>query len=48
MLTTFVLLGKSLESLAKGKTSDAIKKPVELERSTALLLVKDKGYCTSF
>ncbi|CBI27210.3 unnamed protein product, partial [Vitis vinifera] len=43
MLITFVLLGKYLESLAKGKTSDAIKKLVELAPATALLLVKDKG-----
>ncbi|KAJ0867917.1 putative P-type Cu(+) transporter [Helianthus annuus] len=43
MLITFVLLGKYLESLAKGKTSDAIKKLVELVPATALLLVKDKG-----
>ncbi|KAJ4832054.1 serine/threonine protein kinase Ran1 [Turnera subulata] len=43
MLITFVLLGKYLECLAKGKTSDAIKKLVELAPATALLLVKDKG-----
>lgn len=43
MLITFILLGKYLESLAKGKTSDAIKKLVELAPATALLLVKDKG-----
>ncbi|KAI3690853.1 hypothetical protein L2E82_49064 [Cichorium intybus] len=43
MLITFVLLGKYLESLAKGKTSDAIKKLVELVPATALLIVKDKG-----
>lgn len=43
MLITFVLLGKYLESLAKGRTSDAIKKLVELAPATALLLVKDKG-----
>ncbi|XP_057971296.1 copper-transporting ATPase RAN1 [Malania oleifera] len=46
MLITFVLLGKYLETVAKGKTSDAIKKLVELAPSTALLLVKDKsGRC---
>lgn len=44
MLITFVLLGKYLETLAKGKTSDAIKKLVELAPATALLLIKDKGY----
>ncbi|XP_041027677.1 copper-transporting ATPase RAN1-like isoform X1 [Juglans microcarpa x Juglans regia] len=43
MLITFVLLGKYLECLAKGKTSDAIKKLVELAPATAMLLVKDKG-----
>ncbi|CAN1828504.1 Copper-transporting ATPase RAN1 [Linum perenne] len=32
-----------LECLAKGKTSDAIKKLVELAPATALLVVKDKG-----
>jgi P-type Cu+ transporter len=29
--------------LAKGKTSDAIKKLVELAPATAILLLKDKG-----
>ncbi|KAK7412990.1 hypothetical protein VNO78_04795 [Psophocarpus tetragonolobus] len=43
MLITFVLLGKYLECIAKGKTSDAIKKLVELAPATALLVVKDKG-----
>ncbi|XVE67566.1 hypothetical protein DITRI_Ditri08aG0170700 [Diplodiscus trichospermus] len=43
MLITFILLGKYLECLAKGKTSDAIKKLVELAPATALLVVKDKG-----
>ncbi|KAI5679484.1 hypothetical protein M9H77_00711 [Catharanthus roseus] len=42
MLITFVLLGKYLETLAKGKTSDAIKKLVELAPATALLLLQDK------
>nr|CAB3468670.1 unnamed protein product [Digitaria exilis] len=42
MIITFVLLGKYLEVLAKGKTSDAIKKLVELVPSTALLVLKDK------
>ncbi|KAJ8641981.1 hypothetical protein MRB53_018675 [Persea americana] len=42
MLITFVLLGKYLEVVAKGKTSDAIKKLVELTPATALLLVKDE------
>lgn len=43
MLITFVLLGKYLECLAKGKTSDAIKKLVELAPATALWLIRDKG-----
>ncbi|CAL0334915.1 unnamed protein product [Lupinus luteus] len=43
MLITFVLLGKYLECLARGKTSDAIKKLVELAPATAILVVKDKG-----
>lgn len=43
MIIAFVLFGKYLEVLAKGKTSDAIKKLVELAPATALLLLKDKG-----
>lgn len=43
MLITFVLLGKYLEILAKGKTSDAIKKLVELTPATAMLVIKDAG-----
>ncbi|CAN6230488.1 unnamed protein product [Urochloa humidicola] len=42
MIITFVLFGKYLEVLAKGKTSDAIKKLVELAPATALLLLRDK------
>jgi len=42
MIITFVLFGKYLEVLAKGKTSDAIKRLVELVPSTALLVLKDK------
>ncbi|XP_068657122.1 copper-transporting ATPase RAN1 isoform X2 [Aristolochia californica] len=42
MLITFVLLGKYLEVVAKGKTSDAIKKLVELAPATALLIIKDE------
>ncbi|XP_010941679.1 cation-transporting ATPase HMA5 isoform X1 [Elaeis guineensis] len=41
MIITFVLFGKYLEVVAKGKTSDAIKKLVELAPATALLMVKD-------
>ncbi|KAJ9557487.1 hypothetical protein OSB04_012101 [Centaurea solstitialis] len=43
MLLTFVLFGKYLETLAKGKTSDAIKKLVELTPPTALLLIQEGG-----
>lgn len=43
MIITFVLFGKYLEVVAKGKTSDAIKKLVELAPATALLMVKDAG-----
>ncbi|KAM3240704.1 hypothetical protein ACQJBY_054001 [Aegilops geniculata] len=42
MIITFVLLGKYLEVLAKGRTSDAIKKLVELVPATAILLLKYK------
>ncbi|XP_076955286.1 copper-transporting ATPase RAN1-like [Bidens hawaiensis] len=42
MLITFVVFGKYLETIAKGKTSDAIKKLVELTPSTALLLIQNK------
>ncbi|GAU39102.1 hypothetical protein TSUD_320770 [Trifolium subterraneum] len=47
MLITFVLLGKYLEVLAKGKTSDAIKKLVELAPATALLIINDKDFINS-
>ena len=40
------LFGKYLEVVAKGKTSDAIKKLVELAPATALLMVKDAGIIT--
>jgi len=43
MIISFVLLGKYLEAVAKGRTSDAIKKLVELAPSTAILLGKDAG-----
>ena len=43
MIITFVLFGKYLEVLAKGRTSDAIKKLVELVPATAILLQKYKG-----
>ncbi|XP_073001418.1 cation-transporting ATPase HMA5-like [Typha latifolia] len=41
MIITVVLFGKYLEVLAKGKTSESIKRLVELVPATALLLVKD-------
>lgn len=43
MLITFVLWGKYLESVAKGKTSEAINKLIELAPATALLLIMDSG-----
>ena len=38
MLVSFILLGKYLEVVAKGKTSDALSKLTELAPETALLL----------
>ncbi|KAH8945507.1 hypothetical protein BDL97_12G043100 [Sphagnum fallax] len=43
MLFSFVLLGKYLESLAKGKTSEAIGKLLELAPTTAILLTVDSA-----
>lgn len=43
MLITFVLFGKYLEAKAKGKTSEAIGKLLELAPTTALLLALDAG-----
>lgn len=43
MLITFVLLGKYLEALAKGKTSEAIGKLLQLAPTTALLVTVDSG-----
>ena len=42
MLITFILLGKYLEVLAKGKTSEAIAKLMKLAPETALLLNLDE------
>lgn len=42
MLISFILLGKYLEVLAKGKTSDAIAKLMDLAPETAILLTLDK------
>lgn len=41
MLISFILLGKYLEVLAKGKTSEAIEKLMDLAPDTALLLTLD-------
>lgn len=41
-LISFILLGKYLEVLAKGKTSDAIAKLMDLAPETATLLIYDK------
>ena len=42
MLITFILLGKYLEALAKGRTSDAIRKLLQLTPDLATLLELDK------
>ena len=42
MLISFILLGKYLEVMAKGKTSDALSKLTELAPETACLLTFDK------
>ncbi|KAL5537895.1 hypothetical protein UlMin_042335 [Ulmus minor] len=42
MLITFILLGKYLEVLAKGKTSEAIAKLMNLAPETAILLALDE------
>ncbi|CAI0450046.1 unnamed protein product [Linum tenue] len=43
MLISFILLGKYLEIVAKGKTSDALAKLTELAPETACLLTLDAG-----
>ncbi|XP_024526247.1 probable copper-transporting ATPase HMA5 [Selaginella moellendorffii] len=43
MLISFILLGKFLEVLAKGKTSEAIAKLMSLTPDTAILLTVDEG-----
>ncbi|GLJ47601.1 hypothetical protein SUGI_1005210 [Cryptomeria japonica] len=48
LLISFILLGKYLEVLAKGKTSDAIAKLMDLAPDSATLLtIDDKGNVTS-
>jgi Cu+-exporting ATPase len=42
MLVSFILLGKYLEVVAKGKTSDALSKLTELAPETAALFTFDK------
>ena len=42
MLITFILLGKYLENAAKGKTSEAIARLVELMPDTAVLVALGK------
>ncbi|KAL6903834.1 hypothetical protein ACP4OV_004647 [Aristida adscensionis] len=43
MLISFILLGKYLEILARGKTSEAIAKLMDLAPETATLLIHDQG-----
>lgn len=43
MLISFILLGKYLEVLAKGKTSEAIAKLMDLTPNTAMVLTLDNG-----
>ncbi|KAE8974479.1 hypothetical protein PF005_g23218 [Phytophthora fragariae] len=42
MLLTFVTLGKYMESMAKGKTADALSELAKLQPKTALLIVNGK------
>ncbi|GLD93220.1 hypothetical protein PINS_up001812 [Pythium insidiosum] len=43
MLVTFVVFGKYLEAIAKGKTSEALGKLLELQAKSANLLIFDKA-----
>jgi len=43
LLITFILLGKLLENIAKGKTSEAIAKLLALQPATAVLVTKDSN-----
>jgi P-type Cu+ transporter len=42
LLLAFILLGKTLEAVAKGKTSEAIKKLMGLQAKTAIIIRKGK------
>jgi Cu+-exporting ATPase len=42
MLISFILIGKYCETLAKGKTSEAIQKLMNLQPTTAILMVTDE------
>jgi Cu+-exporting ATPase len=44
VIITLILLGKSLEAVSKGKTSDAIKKLVGLAPKTAVVIKDNKEY----
>jgi len=43
LLITFIVLGKYIECLAKGKTSEALTKLMDMQSKTAILLVMDDG-----
>ena len=43
MLITFILLGKYLEAVAKGKTSEALAALARLSPATAVVLTLDAG-----
>jgi Cu+-exporting ATPase len=44
MLTAFLTLGRYLEARAKGRTTDAIRKLIELQAKTALVIRDNKEY----
>ncbi|OQR89319.1 copper-transporting ATPase, partial [Thraustotheca clavata] len=41
MLVTFILLGKTMEAIAKGRTNDALRKLFELQAKVATMMVSD-------
>ena len=44
MLIMFILIGKNVEAIAKGRTCDALKKLVNMKASTAIVIhVSDHG-----